>query len=251
MLWCYLIFLQLDIIIMNLNNEDLDMDMSNCMLVDWEFTRLPNFFNAGEFLETKIGVVKDGALVYKENWVHKTKGKITKGSYFICRITPDEQTEPEFTGAWLKQKLAELSEKYDVPVSNLWGFSPSSDMKILRRAYGITDVFVNCLFERMQCTEEYEYTLATQGKSMAFCHYLITDKLDVIAHKGTAEVDALYDILMGIKNLPKLERLRYLPFSEYFGQSIADAVRERRGWAFGFAKHNPDSLVGKALAAYL
>jgi hypothetical protein len=201
-----------------------------------------------EMAETKIGVVKNGQLVYKQNWIHKTTIPITKGSFFVNRITKEEQTEPHFTKDWLVETLDHLSKTYGVK-KNLWGFSTSADMDILNKTYGLV-LPISCLQQYMRTTVEYEYLMATEGASMGFCHYLITDKIIDIAHKGTAEVDAIYDILSGIKRLESKPVLSYVPWGKFRGQSLKRVATTRKNWAEWYTANNQD-LLAKSLLVHL
>jgi hypothetical protein len=225
------------------------MDFDNCFIIDFEFTHLPMYNTPrAEMAETKIGVVKNGQLVYKQNWIHKTTIPIAKGSFFVNRITKEEQTEPHFSKDWLLDTLDRLSKTYGVK-KNLWGFSTSADMDILNKTYGLI-LPISCLQQYMRTTVEYEHLMATEGASMGFCHYLITDKIIDIAHKGTAEVDAIYDILTGIKRLESKPVLTYVPWGKFRGQPLKKAVEARKNWAVGYAANNQD-LLAKSLLVHL
>ncbi len=203
------------------------------IIIDFEFTGLDNNF-------------------ITDNEIVQMKGKCLDTGVSICAVFNSKI--PSGAGAYLKHRIGKVdnplfsrNEFYsnigtllDVGEGcDLIGYSIKRDIAMLKK-YEIAN-YPNIDILDILCTSKYEEQLARQGRAMETAYYIVTGKLPNLKdHGGIQEIELIEEMYLAVKDEPRNEFMKFVPYGPYAGMPINDFIMENRRMADGYRFNNED-----------
>ena len=217
------------------------------LIMDFEFTGLDNnFIDDNEIIQTKLLVCD-----YKYNildsfiWTHITDKDNLAGSFLCNGITKDEQIDPMFSLDWWKKEVFPIIKKYNIKSDEIFGFAPKMDNLMLSKYHIPYEFHIQKDIQEMaQLTDEYEFRLATEGRSLETVYYIVCEKLPNLANHGDLqELELIRQLVKKLENIKRNTFLNYVPWGFCAGMPIDDYVVNYRRNADGYRFNNSDTFA--------
>lgn len=222
------------------------------IIIDFEFTGLDNNF-------------------ITDNEIIQMKGKCLNNGLSICAMFGSNI--PSGAGAYLKHRIGRV----DAPLFsnnlywenigrmlnnihcdfNLIGYSTKRDIAMLRK-YGIIDIDNDNTMEEyidildILCTSKYEEQLAREGRSLETAYYIVTGKVPNLKYHGDIkEIELIEEMYLAVKDEPRNEFMKFVPYGPYAGMPINDFIMDNRRMADGYRFNNEDLYARSLTEAIL
>lgn len=202
------------------------------IIIDFEFTGLDNNF-------------------ITDNEIVQMKGKCLDNGIAICKSF--DTKIPSGAGAYLKHRIGKIDGDFFSRLYywenitrmaqgdsfELIGYSTKRDIAMLKK-YDITEPdYIDIL--DILCTSKYEEQLAREGRSLETAYYIVTGKLPNLKdHGGIQEIELIEEMYLAVKDEPRNEFMKFVPYGPYAGMPINDFIMENRRMADGYRFNNED-----------
>lgn len=207
-------------------------------IIDFEFTGLDNtFIQDNEIIQVKFLDTKSGITLVK-NFASK---KPSTAGAFLCHRLPKFDGDL-FSREQFESALSEFNAKAGLSKNDFMGFGISQDKQMLSKY--LIEIDILDLQEQLMLTDEYELLMATEGRSLEVCYYLVTGALPKLEdHSGISEIYLMDIIFHKTKDIKKNCILTVMPFGHCAGMPLIDYVDEYRRAADGYRFNNDDILA--------
>jgi hypothetical protein len=211
------------------------------IIIDFEFTGLDNnFITDNEIIQMKGKCIDNGNTICAMFGSNVPSGA---GAYLKHRIGKVEA--PLFSNHLYWENIGKLLNNKNGDF-DLIGYSIKRDIAMLKK-YDIIHIDNDNTMENyidivdILSTSRYEKILAREGKAMETAYYIVTGKVPNLKdHGGIQEVQMLEELYLAVKDEPRNEFMKYVPYGPFAGMPIDDFVMENRRMADGYRFNNED-----------
>ena len=200
------------------------------IIIDFEFNGLPRYGFMPEITQVKMKNLTNGNAVCQNFKTYK-KG-FGQGYYGL--IKGDKLfSQKEF---YKLLKTIGASDK-----DAFYGFSIKTDKELLSSYNIYLSTYID-IQEQLMLKKKYELPMAMGGRSLEFCHYLVTKEVATVDH-NTADELALIERLFYATRGKKQKHLTVYPWGPEAGMPLDLYVDDNRRRADGYRYNNNDILA--------
>lgn len=200
------------------------------IIIDFEFNGLSRYGFQPEINQIKMKNLTNGKSVC-QNFKTHNKG-FGRGYYGLIK------GEKFFSQKEFKRLLGEIgaSDK-----DAFYGFSIKTDKELLSSYNIYLSTYVD-IQEQLMLKKKYERPMAMGGRSLEFCHYLVTKEVVTVDHNSADEL-ALIERLFYATRGKKNKYLTVYPWGEEAGMPLDLYINDNRRRADGYRYNNNDILA--------
>lgn len=200
------------------------------IIIDFEFNGLPRYGFQPEINQIKMKNLTNGKSVC-QNFKTHNKG-FGRGYYGLIK------GNKLFSQAEFYKLLEAIgaSEK-----DTFYGFSIKTDKELLSSYHIKLSTYID-IQEQLMLKKKYERPMAMGGRSLEFCHYLVTKEVVTVDHNSADEL-ALIERLFYATRGKKQKHLTVYPWGEEAGMPLDLYINDNRRRADGYRYNNNDILA--------
>lgn len=200
------------------------------IIIDLEFNGLPRYNFTPEINQIKMKNLTNGKSVC-QNFKTHNKG-FGRGYYGLIK------GNKLFSQAEFYKLLAIIgaSDK-----DAFYGFSIKTDKELLSSYHIKLSTYID-IQEQLMLKKKYERPMAMGGRSLEFCHYLVTKEVVTVDHNSADEL-ALIERLFYATRGKKQKHLTVYPWGEEAGMPLDLYINDNRRRADGYRYNNNDVLA--------